>query len=533
MMPELYLSRRARRGRQAAVPRAHRRLGRRLDDDRRVATRAGRHPQARAHGRVREAVRERGDVGAVAADPVPTADARRCRRLLRAAHPLVHAPLEGARPHRHPRRAQGPPERAEEPVRPPARPRHHVRVDRAVDDAVGPDPLRGDVPVVRRRVRARARGRRTRCRGPRPPAWVLGTAMRSEPTMSADRDPVLPLGGIQCARRRVPAGRHHRPAPPDRLRRDVRAVLVVRADVAREPRSSPTPGEGWRMVEDGATQMDGDLPGEHERRRAVVEPDRRAAACSGSPRRRCRCGARPASTRSTAPRSRSATPTAAARSSSPCGSSAPTSRDRCECCPCASATRPGVRSDGVSTARSRSSAGSAGQGEAEARRFVAEGREGRHRRRARRRGRSGRRRARRRRRVREARRDVRGGVAGGGRLDRRRVRRAARAREQRRRPRRVHAVGADVARRLHAGHQHQPRRHVPRHAHRRASDARQRRRLDRQHLVDRGHVGRAVRRRLHREQVRRARASRRPPRSSSAATASASTPCIPGEWPPR
>src|SRR4051794_21087647 len=34
--------------------------------------------------------------------------------------------------------------------------------------------------------------------GAAPPAWVHGTAMRSEPTMSADRDPVLPRGGSDC-----------------------------------------------------------------------------------------------------------------------------------------------------------------------------------------------------------------------------------------------------------------------------------------------------------------------------------------------
>ena len=179
--------------------------------------------------------RERGHVGALAADPVPAADARGRGRLLRPAHPLVHAPVEGARPHRDPRGAEGPAERAQEPVRAPARPRHHVRVDRAVDDAVGSDPLRRDVPVVRRRVRAGARRRRTRCPGHAPPAWVLGTAMRSEPTMSADRDPVLPLGGIQCARDVYRQAGITDPRTRDRLRRDVRAVLVVRADVAREP----------------------------------------------------------------------------------------------------------------------------------------------------------------------------------------------------------------------------------------------------------------------------------------------------------
>ena len=49
--------RRARRGGQAAAARAHRRLGRRLDRHRRRQPGAGRRAQARARGRVGEAVR--------------------------------------------------------------------------------------------------------------------------------------------------------------------------------------------------------------------------------------------------------------------------------------------------------------------------------------------------------------------------------------------------------------------------------------------------------------------------------------------
>ena len=55
------------------------------------------------------------------------------------------------------------------------------------------------------------------------------------------------------------------------------------------------------MTEDGATALDGDLPGELLGRRAVVEPDRRVGH---APLRRGRAAgarARPASTRSTAP----------------------------------------------------------------------------------------------------------------------------------------------------------------------------------------------------------------------------------------
>jgi acetyl-CoA C-acetyltransferase len=95
--------------------------------------------------------------------------------------------------------------------------------------------------------------------GPRPPAWVLGTAMRSEPTMSADRDPVLPLGGIQCSRD------VYRQAGITDPRREIDCVEMYVPFSWFEPMwlenlQFAEAGEGWRMVEDGATQMDGDLP---------------------------------------------------------------------------------------------------------------------------------------------------------------------------------------------------------------------------------------------------------------------------------
>src|SRR3546814_9158546 len=76
------------------------------------------------HRRLREAVRERGHVGALTADPVPAAAARRRGRVLRAARAVVHGALRRTRTHRHPGGAQGPAERPEEPVRPPPRARH-------------------------------------------------------------------------------------------------------------------------------------------------------------------------------------------------------------------------------------------------------------------------------------------------------------------------------------------------------------------------------------------------------------------------
>ena len=165
------------------------------------------------------------------------AGARRRRRLLRAAHPLLHPPLGRARPHRRDGRRQGPAERAEEPVRPPARARHHLRVGPGLADAVGPDPLRRDLPVLRRRLRAWCSATRTRAAAvdrtrpgstaprcaPSRPCPPAATRSTRRPAATA-RPTLYKQAGITDPRER------------DRLRRDLRAVLVVRADVAGEPR---------------------------------------------------------------------------------------------------------------------------------------------------------------------------------------------------------------------------------------------------------------------------------------------------------
>ena len=232
--------RRARRGRQADVPRAHRRLGRRLD--RRSWRRslvAGRRPRAGAHRRVREAVRVRGHVGAVARRCRSAAAARRRRRLLRAAHPLLHPPL-AARPTTSAcwSRSRTGATRCE-PVRAPAPARHHVRLGPGVADAVGPDPLRRDLPVLRRRLRD---GARRRGRGPASAAAAGRWRGSGAPRCAASRrcSPARPGQPAGRARTRAAASTR-RPASPTRareidVRRDVRAVLLVRADVAGEPR---------------------------------------------------------------------------------------------------------------------------------------------------------------------------------------------------------------------------------------------------------------------------------------------------------
>jgi acetyl-CoA C-acetyltransferase len=92
-----------------------------------------------------------------------------------------------------------------------------------------------------------------------PVAWVKGTAMRSEPTMSANRDTVLPRGGSECA-----ADVYAQAGITD-PRKEVDCVEMYVPFSWFEPmwlenlHFAPS-GEGWKYVEDGVTQLDGDLP---------------------------------------------------------------------------------------------------------------------------------------------------------------------------------------------------------------------------------------------------------------------------------
>ena len=218
MMPELYLADALGAIGQAAVPGAHRRLGRRLDR----ASSPASSSQAGIHERVLT----------VAFEKQSECEAMWALSLPIPFQPPLHAGAGGYfAPHirSYMRRSKAPDHigilvalkdrqnALQEPLRPPARARHHLRLHQGLDDAVGPDPLRRDVPVVRRRLRAGARQRegRRRRRRRRSPAGVdprHGDAVASR-RMSAERDPVLPARRQRVRRRRLQAGRHHRPAP--------------------------------------------------------------------------------------------------------------------------------------------------------------------------------------------------------------------------------------------------------------------------------------------------------------------------------
>jgi len=91
------------------------------------------------------------------------------------------------------------------------------------------------------------------------PAWMLGGAMRSEPTMAPGRDQVNPQGGRDCA-----ADVYAQAGITDPRRQiDVAEVYVPFSwyePMWLENLGFAPEGEGWKLVEDGATRMDGDIP---------------------------------------------------------------------------------------------------------------------------------------------------------------------------------------------------------------------------------------------------------------------------------
>lgn len=96
-------------------------------------------------------------------------------------------------------------------------------------------------------------------RAPRPPAWVHSTAMRSEPTLSADRDPVLPHASRDCAQAL------YRDAGITNPRAEIDCAEIYVPFSWFEPMwleslGFAEPGEGWKLTEQGVTALDGDMP---------------------------------------------------------------------------------------------------------------------------------------------------------------------------------------------------------------------------------------------------------------------------------
>ncbi len=93
----------------------------------------------------------------------------------------------------------------------------------------------------------------------RPVAWIHGTAVRSEPTMGAGRDRVNPHAGRECAKAVFAEA-----GITDPLREIDCAEIYVPFSwfepMWLENLGFAEEGTGWKMVQDGATALDGALP---------------------------------------------------------------------------------------------------------------------------------------------------------------------------------------------------------------------------------------------------------------------------------
>ncbi len=96
-------------------------------------------------------------------------------------------------------------------------------------------------------------------RSPRPPAWVLGSAMRSEPIMFPGRDEVNPRAGRECAADVFCQAGISNP----RQEIDVAEIYVPFSwyePMWLENLGFAAEHEGWKLVLDGVTALDGELP---------------------------------------------------------------------------------------------------------------------------------------------------------------------------------------------------------------------------------------------------------------------------------
>ena len=94
---------------------------------------------------------------------------------------------------------------------------------------------------------------------PRPPAWVLATAMRSELGMFPGRDPVRPQAGVECAHAVFETAGITNPIEQI----DVSEIYVPFSwyePMWLEGHGLADLGEGWKMTDSGATEITGSFP---------------------------------------------------------------------------------------------------------------------------------------------------------------------------------------------------------------------------------------------------------------------------------
>lgn len=91
------------------------------------------------------------------------------------------------------------------------------------------------------------------------PAWILGTSMRSEPATANGRDQITPQAGKDCA-----ADVYRQAGITNPLEQIDMVEMYVPFSwyepMWLENLGFAPEGEGWKLTEDGTTQMDGQLP---------------------------------------------------------------------------------------------------------------------------------------------------------------------------------------------------------------------------------------------------------------------------------
>jgi acetyl-CoA C-acetyltransferase len=93
----------------------------------------------------------------------------------------------------------------------------------------------------------------------RPPAWILGTSSRSEPPSFPGRDPVRPAACVQCADDVYQMAGITNP----REQLDMAELYVPfswHEAIWLEAQGIAEPGEGWKMIDDGSTELGGSFP---------------------------------------------------------------------------------------------------------------------------------------------------------------------------------------------------------------------------------------------------------------------------------
>jgi len=97
-------------------------------------------------------------------------------------------------------------------------------------------------------------------KSPRPPAWVLATAVRTEPATAPGRDHVNPLTGRECAKSLYSQAQVMNP----RKEIDLAELYVPfswhEAMWLENMLITEVNGGGWRMVDEGDTSLNGDFP---------------------------------------------------------------------------------------------------------------------------------------------------------------------------------------------------------------------------------------------------------------------------------